>query len=229
MFFRGRKEPKVAIVEGVVATDDDTSLGQTKSEVPDVEVEAVANAHLKTFNKLHEFDPNLPEDLRNVVDEAAKTHDLTDELKLEHTVNDNSPYPEVRSAVRNWDDGGPANTVRAWVLGLLLVTIAASLNQLFFLRYPSFALNSLICQLAAYPLGCAWAIWMPEWEFNWFGLKWKLNPGPFNMKEHTVITVSQFLGGILPTLSISGVVYSLVCLGSNKLLPNHCLNLQTLP
>jgi OPT family small oligopeptide transporter len=192
----------VGIVEGVVATDGDTSLGYSTSEVPDEEIEAVANAHLQTFKKLHEFDPNLPEDLRDAVDHAADTHDLTNELKLEHTVNDNSPYPEVRAAVRNWDDGGPANTVRAWVLGLLLVTIASGLNQLFFLRYPSFSLNSLICQLIAYPLGCAWARWMPKHEFNFFGLKWKLNPGPFNMKEHTVITV-------MANCSLSGpVAYS---------------------
>lgn len=200
--FRGQKEPKVDTVEEVVSIGSGTGIGKATSDVPDIEVEAVTNAHLKTFNKLHEFDPNLPEDLRDAVDAAAENHDLKDELKLEHEVNDNSPYPEVRAAVRNYDDGGPANTVRAWVMGLFLVTIASGLNQLFFLRYPSFALSSLICQLIAYPIGCAWARWLPEWEFNWFGLKWKLNPGPFNMKEHTVITV-------MANCSLSGpVAYS---------------------
>jgi OPT family small oligopeptide transporter len=183
--------------EGVSVTE--TPLENTTS----VEIEAATNSHLRTFNKLHEFDPNLPEDLRDAVDEAAEAHDLTGELKLEHAVNDNSPYPEVRAAVRNYDDGGPANTVRAWVIGLVLVTIAAGLNQLFFLRYPSFSLNSLICQLVAYPIGCAWARWVPEREYSFFGLKWKTNPGPFNMKEHTIITV-------MANCSLSGpVAYSL--------------------
>ncbi|TVY39988.1 Sexual differentiation process protein [Lachnellula subtilissima] len=200
--FRGQKEPKDGIAEEVSSVDGGTRIGSTTSDVPDVETEAVANAHLKTFNKLHEFDPNLPEDLRLAVNAAAENHDLKDELKLEQEVSDNSPYPEVRAAVRNYDDGGPANTVRAWVIGMVLVTIASGLNQLFFLRYPNFALSSLICQLVAYPIGCAWARWLPEWEFNWFGLKWKLNPGPFNMKEHTVITV-------MANCSLSGpVAYS---------------------
>jgi len=99
--FSGSKQPKVGIVEGVVAVDGDTTLSQSTSEVLNEEIEAVANAHLQTFKKLHQFDPNLPEDLRDAVDHAADTQDLSDELKLEHTVNDNSPYPEVRAAVRN--------------------------------------------------------------------------------------------------------------------------------
>ena len=30
---------------------------------------------------------------------------------------------------------------------------------------------------------------LPNREFNTFGLRWNLNPGPFNIKEHTLIVV----------------------------------------
>ena len=30
---------------------------------------------------------------------------------------------------------------------------------------------------------------MPDRQFNVFGLKFNLNPGPFNVKEHTIIVV----------------------------------------
>lgn len=36
---------------------------------------------------------------------------------------------------------------------------------------------------------CRWAKIMPRRQFNTFGLKWSLNPGPFNVKEHSVIVV----------------------------------------
>lgn len=190
MFFRGKEDPQASVADG------ETSFGKSEfGDVPlDVEREAELNVKLDTFNKEHQNDPNLPDRLLEDVKDVAQAHDLQGELQIEHVIIENSPYPEVRAAVRNYDQGGPANTVRAWVLGLLLVTISSALNSLFFLRYPSFALSSLICQLIAYPLGRAWAAWLPNWKFTWFSgtkfqLKWQLNPGPFNMKEHTVITV----------------------------------------
>ena len=30
---------------------------------------------------------------------------------------------------------------------------------------------------------------MPEKHFHTFGMRWSLNPGPFNVKEHSVIVV----------------------------------------
>jgi hypothetical protein len=30
---------------------------------------------------------------------------------------------------------------------------------------------------------------MPIRQFNTFGLRWSLNPGPFNIKEHSIIVV----------------------------------------
>ena len=102
---------------------------------------------------------------------------------------ENSPYPEVRAAVPNFDQDLPCNTIRAWTIGLLLIFLGASMNTIFSLRAPSISLGALIAQIIAWPLGHGWARFMPEREFNTFGKKWTLNPGPFNIKEHAVIVV----------------------------------------
>ena len=54
---------------------------------------------------------------------------------------------------------------------------------------PSVAISALIAQLVALPAGkfLEWAL--PTTKFKTFGFTWSLNPGPFNVKEHTVITV----------------------------------------
>ena len=81
------------------------------------------------------------------------------------------------------------DTVRAWVLGMLLTTIASGLNALFALRQPAITITSLTVQLVAYPLGVGWYYAMPKRKFHLFGKSFTLNNGPFNMKEHTIIVV----------------------------------------
>lgn len=102
---------------------------------------------------------------------------------------DDSPYPEVRVAVHNYDTDVPANTIRAWTLGIFFVFIGASVNTIFSLRAPSIAIGPLVAQIIAWPIGHGWAKIMPNKQFSTFGIKWNLNPGPFNVKEHSVIVV----------------------------------------
>ena len=55
---------------------------------------------------------------------------------------DDSPYPEVRSAVANFDDPEmPASTVRAWILGISWAVLLSGMNQFFYFRYPSVAIG----------------------------------------------------------------------------------------
>lgn len=72
---------------------------------------------------------------------------------------------------------------------MVLVVVGASMNTLFSLRNPSIGLGALIAQIIAWPIGHGWAKVMPKRRFNTFGLKWSLNPGPFNIKEHSIIVV----------------------------------------
>ena len=54
---------------------------------------------------------------------------------------------------------------------------------------PSIVITSIVAQLVSFPVGKAWGRYMPDWKFNLFGLSIHLNPSPFNIKEHTLITV----------------------------------------
>lgn len=90
---------------------------------------------------------------------------------------------------RQYDEEMPINTIRAWVLGMLLTTIASGLNCLFALRQPAITITSLTVQLVAYPLGVGWYLAMPKRQFRLFGRSFSLNPCEFNVKEHTLIVV----------------------------------------
>lgn len=104
----------------------------------------------------------------------------------------------MRAAARNYDIDVPANTIRAWVIGLLLTTIAAALNSLFSLRSPTITITSVVIQLVAYPIAQLWDLVMPDQVFRVGRLSFNLKPGPFNMKEHAIIVVmgnANFGGG----------------------------------
>ena len=108
--------------------------------------------------------------------------------------DDDSPYPEVRSAVANTDDPSiPVMTLRVWVLGLAWSIVISGVNQFLFFRYPSVPVVGIVAQLVSYPLGSLWASYVPRKRI--FGIA--LNPGPFSIKEHVLITVRvRFSSGL---------------------------------
>jgi len=106
-------------------------------------------------------------------------------------LEDDSPYPEVRSAVANTDDPEmPVNTFRAWFLGIIWAILIPGINQFFFFRYPSVNVSGLVPQLLVFPMGRAWARFLPNIKI--FGVS--LNPGPFTVKEHVLITIMASVG-----------------------------------
>lgn len=130
------------------------------------------------------LDPNLPENY-----ELREGHSTEDGFMPKHPEEENSPYPEVRAAVPNTDEDLPCNTFRVWVIGLSIVFFGAATNTLFSLRQPSISIGALVAQVVAWPIGHSWARIMPQREFNTWGRRWSLNPGPFNVKEHSIIVV----------------------------------------
>ncbi|KAG7098938.1 hypothetical protein E1B28_000828 [Marasmius oreades] len=110
--------------------------------------------------------------------------------------DDESPYPEVRAAVPSIDDPTmPVNTFRMWFLGIVFSILVAGLNTLFNFRYPSVYISSVVVQLITLPLGKLFEHVLPTIQFNTFGYRWSLNPGPFNIKEHACITVMSSIVG----------------------------------
>jgi OPT oligopeptide transporter protein len=147
-----------------------------------------ADDHVSAFAQTGAWDPNMEDSKLKEV--SVTEHDVERELKYEQDVGEDSPYPEVRAAVDNTDDMSvPANTLRAWFLGLIFVTIGSGLNVFFSLRDPNISIGPLVVQLCSYPVGKFMELVLPRRVFSLFGLKFSLNPGPFNKKEHTLITV----------------------------------------
>jgi hypothetical protein len=82
----------------------------------------------------HQWDPNLPQEKLDEIYEAVKTGDHEKAAELDKAFVQDSQYEEVRAAVRNTDGGEPANTVRAWVLGMLFTTVGSGLNMFLSMR-----------------------------------------------------------------------------------------------
>lgn len=102
-------------------------------------------------------------------------------------------------------------SLRAWVIGLTWAIIIPGLNQFFFFRFPSVNVTPIIAQLLSYPVGVAAAAWLPRWKI----LGVSLNPGPFTVKEHVLITVSNLTASCGATLSLKldhGRCWCRICL-----------------
>ncbi|CAD1810437.1 OPT family small oligopeptide transporter [Candida parapsilosis] len=127
-------------------------------------------------SKSQEFDPVTSRLVDDIIhDDYAGVH-----------VEDDSPYPEVRAAVPSSDDFEmPQATIRGWTIGLILTTIGSAMNMYFSLHRPTITITTLVTSILAYPMGRFWARCFPNWKI--FGVP--LNPGPFNIKEHAVITI----------------------------------------
>ncbi|EFW21593.1 hypothetical protein D8B26_001765 [Coccidioides posadasii str. Silveira] len=163
-------------------------IGLAPSGEDDSHVEANRKLHL--YHRVHRWDPNLEDEYLDEVKDAANSYDGSPTNKrMVRRVLENSPYPEVRAAVRNTDEDLPVDTIRAWTIGLFLTTVGAGLNSLFSLRAPSIVVSSMVALLLAHPLGLGWTKVMPNRKINIFGSEWDLNPGPFNLKEHALIVI----------------------------------------
>ncbi|KAG5550964.1 hypothetical protein RHGRI_009399 [Rhododendron griersonianum] len=111
-------------------------------------------------------------------------------------VNDN-PIEEVRLTVPITDDPSQAAlTFRTWVLGLSSCITLAFVNQFFGYRENQIAVTSVSAQIITLPLGKLMAATLPTRRFSVPLTKWSftLNPGPFNLKEHVLITIFASCG-----------------------------------
>ncbi|KAG2148954.1 OPT oligopeptide transporter [Suillus clintonianus] len=116
---------------------------------------------------------------------------INKEEAITGVLEDDSPYPEVRSAVSNTDDMSiPTSTLRAWAMGFFWVLIIPGLNQFYFFRYPSVNITGIVAQLLSFPMGRLWAAVVPN--ISIFGVR--LNPGPFSIKEHVLVTIMATVG-----------------------------------
>ncbi|CAG8611570.1 2560_t:CDS:2 [Paraglomus brasilianum] len=112
---------------------------------------------------------------------------------------ENSPIESVRATVSMNDDKSlPCMTFRYWVLSTLTTVFGAALSQYYYFTTMPMTVSVFIAQLVSYPLGVAMARYLPQKEIKLFGMKFTLNPGPFNVKEHAVIGVTASAASYYP-------------------------------
>ncbi|KAG9452645.1 hypothetical protein H6P81_005549 [Aristolochia fimbriata] len=104
---------------------------------------------------------------------------------------ENSPIEQVAATVSTGDDPSlPVLTFRMWVLGSLSCALLSFLNQFFWYRKEPLAITAISAQIAVVPLGHLMARTVTDRVFL-KGTRWEftLNPGPFNVKEHVLVTI----------------------------------------
>ncbi|CAJ2643130.1 unnamed protein product [Trifolium pratense] len=107
--------------------------------------------------------------------------------------DDVSPIPQVRAVVSNDDDPNqPVWTFRMWTLGILSVVLLSYLNTFFQYRTQPLLVTMISVQVATLPIGRFMEKVLPTKKFRIIGFgerEFSLNPGPFNMKEHALISI----------------------------------------
>ncbi|KAI0509934.1 hypothetical protein KFK09_010534 [Dendrobium nobile] len=106
---------------------------------------------------------------------------------------ESSPIEQVRLTVSTTDDPDlPVWTFRMWFLGLLSCALMSFLNQFFAYRTEPLVITQITVQVASLPAGHFLARTLPQAKFRLPGFgdrEFSLNPGPFNMKEHVLISI----------------------------------------
>lgn len=186
-------------------------LGDGSSIIQDYGSNATANYRFQQDGKTPQ---SLPSSTIEVDDDSKKNDQVNIRtLSVSSSLDDdvvfdkdgipleNSIYPEVRSAVPIKDDPSiRVNHWRTWFLTTVFVGAFAAVNQFFSLRYPSMSIGFIVAQLISYPVGSAFTA-LPDYQplrkrgvsESEHHLSWRswfdLNPGPYSVKEHAVLTI----------------------------------------
>ncbi|XP_052209215.1 oligopeptide transporter 6 [Diospyros lotus] len=133
------------------------------------------------------------------------------DLRVDDEISDECPVKQVDLTVPKTDDPTmPVLTFRMWVLGLTSCVLLAFVNQFFWYRAEPLSITSISAQIAVVPVGHLMARTITKRVFL-EGTRWEftLNPGPFNVKEHVLITIFANAG--------AGSVYATHILSAIKL------------
>ncbi|GMY07577.1 oligopeptide transporter 6-like [Fagus crenata] len=98
---------------------------------------------------------------------------------------------QVELTVPKTDDPNmPVVTFRMWVLGVAACILLSFVNQFFWYRKMPLTVSSISAQIAVVPIGHFMARVLPkEAFFKGTRFEFTMNPGPFNIKEHVLITI----------------------------------------
>ncbi|KAI0067959.1 OPT-domain-containing protein [Artomyces pyxidatus] len=136
------------------------------------------------------FSGSTDVDTESQVSSSWRSPESKLDISSRETLVEESPYPEVRAAVSNTDDPTMyVSTFRVWFLGIIFAAVIPCYNTIIVLRYPFVLISALVIQLITLPLGKLLEKTLPRYRITVGGYSMSLNPGPFNIKEHTLIAI----------------------------------------
>lgn len=156
-----------------------------------------ADVEIKQFNNFSNHIHNLRVSFRrnslsvdiDQPDDPLEPFDNNDNNANQNHENEQSPYEEVAANVSNKDDPTMlVLTFRSWFLGLAFTCLLSFINQFFAYRTSPLMVGVLVAQLLSHLLGKLMAKILPTKKFKIFRWNFTLNPGPFTVKEHCIIT-----------------------------------------
>ena len=95
------------------------------------------------------------------------------------------------------DPNAPSLSFRVLILGTMWCILLGAINSLLSFRTSVFGIPSFLATLLSYPMGIFMAQVLPIRKYRLFGFEFTLNPGPFGVKEHVLITIIASAGGSL--------------------------------
>ncbi|RFU24905.1 hypothetical protein B7463_g11435, partial [Scytalidium lignicola] len=125
-------------LDGVVpGTTDGEGLTAPTTYGDEKTTRAEISVNVQQAQSMNRWDPNLPLDNEEIITASPQIVEDKAVIGIEKLPLEDSPYESVRAAVRNTDGEEVANTVRAWIFGMLFVTIASGINMFLSMRSPA--------------------------------------------------------------------------------------------
>lgn len=114
----------------------------------------------------------------------------------------------------------PANTLRMWLLGIIISMVIGAIDTFFAFRFPSIAISPIVGQLVSYPIGIIWYRIMPNWKFS-IGSKYtfELNPDKFSPQEQALVYLfcnTVYGTGILKNTQVEQIRFFKVDIGIGR-------------
>lgn len=131
---------------------------------------------------------------------------------IEVIEEETSPIEQVRLTVSNTDDPNlPVWTFRMWFLGVISCVLLSFLNTYFNYQDEPLIITMITVQVATLPIGRLMERVLPTTKYKLGSWEFCLNPGPFNVKEHVLISMfanagSAFGSGTAYAISIVDII-----------------------
>ncbi|KAL0948807.1 hypothetical protein HGRIS_008935 [Hohenbuehelia grisea] len=176
---------------------DDAGKPEASIPVLQFPFSAMALDELSTLSKLKSpltSDGSLPRDAISLTEEKDKRSadeekaltisESSGSLLRDQVVIAKAEDVAIKVIVTDDDPSLPVLTFRAIFLGIGLSAFSSVLGTIYTFKPQNATVSQLFCLIIAYVMGTAMAAFIPTiGPFRW------LNPGPFNIKEHTFIVI----------------------------------------